>query len=488
MYKKLTALLLCGLMLLSAVSCGSSSDSTGGAESTAAGSESETVAETEPEERPDFEKTDYEGATFQILYPGWGQYNNYFFADEQTGDQMNDAIYDRTIQTEEYLNVDITETTPGYIETISPAVKTSVLAGSDDYQLVLTHCIQGLNDMMTSGYLYDWNKLPGINMEKSYWNRTMNDSLTVCGYNFFAVSSYMIADPNAFLFNTRMITDYALENPYDLVRDGKWTIDKATEMAKNVSIDTDGSGTFDANDTYGITAEADWMLNSLMYGCGQFTVTTGADGRYTLDMNNEKMISVVNKCYNLLCGGDYAFTWKYGAADDEMVTIKSDRCLFTIVPLNRSKDLRDSDVDFGILPYPKYDDAQESYITNDWSGLMCLPTTIQNAEMIGNVCEELAYVSTKTTMPAYYTVLLTDKFARDEDSIEMLDIIFGNIVYDPGMNYAGFATGMTNLFYCIPQLIQAKSSDFASFYAKYEKSAQTALDKITDDVEALNLG
>ena len=73
-------------------------------------------------------------------------------------------------------------------------------------------------------------------------------------------------------------------------------------------------------------------------------------------------------------------------------------------------------VDFGvgILPYPKYDTEQEDYISLDWGGLMGVPGTIVNTEMVGAVIELLAYESADTVIPAYYDVLLSGKLARDD--------------------------------------------------------------------------
>ena len=187
-----------------------------------------------------------------------------------------------------------------------------------------------------------------------------------------------------------------------------------------------------------------------------------------------------DKVYTLLAGGDYAYTWKYAAADQ--VTINTGRCLFTIYPLNSVKTLRQSDVDFGILPYPKFDEAQEGYYSVNWSGLMCVPATIADPEFVGKVIQAMSVFSHDTVQPAYFNVLLTEKLARDADSIEMLDIIFGGIVYDPGMNYFGFNNNFQQLFYGISNLINKGSSDFASFYAKNEKGATKAIDKFVSEV------
>ena len=483
MIKRIIALLLSvAALLFGFASC---------AEQTQTAAETTEVTETTDQAettypRPYIPKTDLGGETFMICYPGWGQYNDYFFADELSGEQMNDAIYQRSARVEEYLGIVIDKYTPGYIQHIMPAVQASVMSGTDDYQLVLTHCIQDLGNMMISGLLLNWNTVPYISWDPVYWNETMNETVSVYGRLYYAVSSYMIADPNAFLFNKQMINENRLENPYQIVRDGKWTIDTLYNMVKAVSSDVDGDGRFTVNDIYGLAAESDWMLISFMYGSDQFMVKRDEAGQVVLAMYNDKMLTLTQKLYDLFHGGNHTYLWPYGAAAEQTILIDSGRCLFSIIPLHSSKNYRQSEVDFGILPFPKFDEAQKNYITNDWGGFMCIPSNTQKSEMIGMTCELLAYESLTTTMPAYYDVLLTGKVARDDDSIEMLDIIFSNIVYDMGMNFFGFDTGFNQLFYMIPQMIgNGKSTDLASLYNRNEKAAQKIMDRLFEKMQEL---
>lgn len=476
MHKRVTCLLLALVFAFLCVSCADQSEPMK-ADTEAVSDKTVEVETTYP--RPDIEKTDFGSEKFMILYPGWGLYNDYFFADEQNGEQMNDAIYKRTVAVEEYLGIDIDQYTPGYIQDIMPALKAAVMGGLDDYQLVLTHCIQDLGNMMISGLLLNWHTIPHISWDPGYWNQTISETMSIGGRLYYAASSYMITDPNGFLFNKQMVDEYRLANPYQLVREGKWTIDTLYEMVRAVSTDLDGDGQFTVNDIYGLAAEADWMLISFMYGFDQFMVKRDEGGNYVLDMYNDKMLTITQKLYDLFHSGNHTYLWRYNESDDKVIRINSGRVLFNIIPIHSCKIYRQSEVDFGILPFPKYDETQENYISLDWGGLMCVPSIAQNKELIGMTCELLAYESMTTTIPAYYDVLLTGKFARDEESVEMLNIIYANIVYDMGMNYFGFDAGFNALFYMIPQMIaQSKNTDLASFYKKNEKAAQKTIDRL----------
>ena len=84
----------------------------------------------------------------------------------------------------------------------------------------------------------------------------------------------------------------------------------------------------------------------------------------------------------------------------------------------------------------------------------------------------MSYLSTKTLIPAYYDKLLSEKTTRDEQSVEMLDIIFGSrTAYDLVIAYNwGDMRGLT---------VKLESSDntFASEMAKNQKAIEAAAEK-----------
>jgi hypothetical protein len=76
---------------------------------------------------------------------------------------------------------------------------------------------------------------------------------------------------------------------------------------------------------------------------------------------------------------------------------------------------------------------------------------------------------------AYYEVNLRYKDIRDNESEEMLDIIFGNIVYDIGECY-NFG-GLTSMF---SELSKNRSSDIVSNIESRKTEAQTKIDELID--------
>jgi len=477
MKKRIFSSLLLVAMLASAASCGSTEPS---ADTTAAGIPGDTTPAqtTIPRDTPDFDKSDFGGKTFTILDYEMAFYDEYFFAEEQTGDRMNDAIYEREMKTEEYLGVKLERHTVASHRDLAATVQQAAAAGDDSYQMALPHCIRGVSDMLTSGSLYNWNDLPYIDFTKDYYNQNFNDALSLGDKQFYAVSDYMISNPSCILFNKDMITDYKLENPYELVYSGKWTFDKMYEMADAVTVDLNGDSVMDINDQYGITGEGNWLLNCIPYACEIFLVDKTADG-FKMAYYSEKTIDVLEKFHSALNGDKSMFLWPWSATPDPATQINMDsgRTLFQMYALYEIYKFRDSDVEFGILPFPKYDEAQDNYYTNDWGSLMCIPASIADPDMVAKVIDYLSYISQDTTVPAYYDVTLGSKLARDEDSVAMMDIIFENIVFDAGMNYFGFSPNMQKLFYTPENLVRVQqSADFASWYEQYGAGAQAELD------------
>ncbi len=121
---------------------------------------------------------------------------------------------------------------------------------------------------------------------------------------------------------------------------------------------------------------------------------------------------------------------KYKGEDD---VFAEDRALFRSAQAGTLAILRDVEFDFGIIPYPKYDDTQTTYFTrHEGCYPIMIPTTNAELETTGLILEAMAYDSHQSLIPVYYDTVLQSKYARDEESAEMLDIIFAGRIVDMG--------------------------------------------------------
>ena len=128
---------------------------------------------------------------------------------------------------------------------------------------------------------------------------------------------------------------------------------------------------------------------------------------------------------------------KYGGIGEASIAMfREDRALFWIEMIYASAQQRDMDSDFGFLPMPKYDDRQESYMSYmhmGWSTTSAVPVTNDDHDLTGRLLEDMAWKSSETVRPAYYDRTLQGKISRDDDSGEMLDIIYSGLNIDPSI-------------------------------------------------------
>ena len=137
--------------------------------------------------------------------------------------------------------------------------------------------------------------------------------------------------------------------------------------------------------------------------------------------------------------------------------------------------MREMDYEFGILPWPKYDEYSE-YLSNVDAGtnMMIIPVTNKVADNTGLVLETLAILGREYVIPAYYDVALKTRDSRDEESAAMIDIIVENRVFDLGYYNTALGGAYASHF---AELSRTPNPDFASWYEKKLKSATSERDK-----------
>ena len=75
-----------------------------------------------------------------------------------------------------------------------------------------------------------------------------------------------------------------------------------------------------------------------------------------------------------------------------------------------------------------------SYMHMGWSTTSAVPVTKNDDhDLTGRLLEDMAWKSSETVRPAYYDRTLQGKISRDDDSGEMLDIIYSGLNIDPSI-------------------------------------------------------
>jgi len=436
MKKKLTAILLLTGMLLTSAACASDTGSSAEADTTAAGeAETTTVAETADPYDDELGEYDFKGEEFHFYSRDHASLHGALNVAEETGDVLNDALYQRNREVEERFNFIIAET----LETNNTTnARTAVLAGDDSYDIITTRCVYAY-DYAAEGLVIPAQDLPVINIEKPYWSEYLTETMTVLGKRYFAVGDFNLSSydtSHIMLFNKAMAKNYSLGDLYGIVKDGGWTMAKYTEMGKAVIKDLDGNGTMDDKDQYGILITGKQILPNFWISAGLTSIEKDSSDTPIFTMtNNKKFVSHIDNIFKVHWDDGLWMPTQtsYEVDDVNLAMFTANQSLFFDCTFFHVSRLRAMETDFGIIPYPKYDDAQDRYYSRiEACELFCVPVTNKNHEFAGVVLEALAAESAKSVIPAYYDVALQGKVTRDEESSEMLDLIFNTRVFDWG--------------------------------------------------------
>jgi hypothetical protein len=481
-FTKLTALLLILTMTIAITACADKSNQT-----TDTNADTSDVASTTAEDTeilPDLPDVTYDGAEFSILISSndeAGVVKNDFAATEMNGEVINDARFTRNSTIEDKYDIDIVDypTAAGANGAGIAAIKKSVTAADYAYDAAMMAgydtCALASND-----FLVDLKTLGYIDLNKPWWDQKANADLTIKGKMFYTTGDISTADNDAtyaILFNKQLVTDYKLPDYYSLVKDGTWTIDKFCESVVQVHSDLDGNGEYDTNDLFGALLWDDTMMG-IVNATGDKCCTVNSDGQIELTLNTERVVTMIQKYFSVAFDKSVCLTYQRknwdGVAAVNMFS--NNQALFFMRLLLDVASMRNMEADFGILPYPKYDDTQTEYYNTvgSWhSVFMCVPKVQENAERTGVLLEALAAESMKTLTPAYYDISLKGKYTRDNESSDMLDIILATRTFDLGWYYQ---VGTYNE--AVMNLLRNFKSDFSSMYAKLEKNANKQVDKL----------
>jgi len=432
-------------------------------------------------------KNDFKGDTFTVYVPPNpdSPVDKGTFVEELTGEIFNDAVYNRNLKVESEYNVKLNAVYGNNWDSTQADLKKDARAGDLRADVYFTHVQAGVSGMASEGLLREWDIVPYLDFDKPWWNQTAITNLNIANKTFYLSGSMSIQDPILLVFNKTFLQNLALEDPYKIVRDGKWTLDKLNEMAVAGSKDLDGDGKFDKEaDQFGLEFGICWQTPSLMYACDEITVILDKNGYPKVELDNQKKIDAYEKIYELLWGGNktYCFNGNVPAeANHPHIGIDSGRVLFCQYNLFTCEDLRAADVEYGILPLPKYDEKQEKYMTNSWTGMYALPVCIDETklEMTGVIMESMSALGYKEVIPVYYDILLKEKVSRDDDSRDMLDIILGGIVFDLGINYQAGSSMPGNL---MRDLITAKKQNYVSEAEKVQTKMEIDYDKLYNKI------
>lgn len=430
----------------------------------------------------DLKTVDYGGREFNILSRTDFTYE---YDSEQTGDVLDDAVYNRNRTVEERFGVKIVTHAygEGTMGNVLELADKSITAGDDDYQLLSAYSYRAASGSLNGLYM-NWHDMPVVNFDKPWWESGYIDEATINGTAYLAVGDLSLLFNEvklAIFFNKKIADEVKMDDLYKLVKNGEWTLDKLIELSALGASDLNGDGVMDENDRWGFACNRHTHTIPFLYAADMKMGTRDSKGIPNQFNESEKFFALYEKVFKFINESGDAYI-----CDDARFSLKNEsdfpsgKALFMTSWIGYAENLRDMEADFGILPYPKWDKEQDGYHSFylDRSDAFLVPITA-DLEFTGTITEALAAESYKQVIPAFYEKALYGKLIRDEESRDMLDIILSTASYDFAYIYAhhfGDASFYEIFRNGIYDKNEAIASKLASIKDKYLSKLDTLLE------------
>lgn len=481
--KKLLTLLLAASMLLPIAGC--SSDNTDTADTTSATADTSASAETTSDIIPiGLPEEDLDGFVLTMIRSsGQGLFTETgIYAEEQDGDPIVDAVYDRNLKISETYNCsfELTECTERYPSSI---ISKYVMSGDDQIDVV----IDGGQFIAQYGENYiDLNSLDYFDFSQPWWNQEFNEGISLGNQLFFTIGSYMTTARHSIfhiVFNKRIASDYGIDpqSLYGHVYDDNWTLDKMIGYAQKVKSDLNGDGSYDTNDLWGVIGE-NYNTWTLALGAGFRCAEKDADDMPVVSFGSEKNVAILDKVIQLVGSRDTTlFANRMTGVENVWTKYGEMRAAGTnwlFCGTNILDSMRNMEDDYGALPVPKYDESQDRYYHDASLGnspTTAIPKSTTDADTAAFILEAMSYHSYYDLLPIFYENYLNTKLVRDEESVEMLQIVHDSVYYDLGALY-----NWGNMRMIVENMADKTESDLATQFAANESKIQSAMETTLD--------
>lgn len=495
--KNVLSLLLILTLIIPVISCAEKTAGSGSVVETQALSD---AAETAAPRDTRFDGVDFGGRDFRVytsiditdatnandMIEGSGALN---------GDVVNDAVYNRNAAVKELLNINLVFTQANLTYSNAEAeVRKMVMTASDDYDVMI-------NDVRSFAALTDENMFINIaaaenfDYSKKYWyTACMEDLQIIPGMSYIMAGDYfmdVIASCHALFYNKNIIESYYGDPNYiyEQVLDGVWTYENMTKIVEETYADLNGDGKANEGDQFGLSINDTWGCAIPFIGSSGIKFIDRTSGTPEFSFNNERSVTYLEALNKLI--------WNNGtltSIKDNVDMAAGLRNLFgagltVIVGYNRLGDLKNmrdiTNFEIGVIPYPKLLET-DNYTTSihDTTEMGVIPITNLDTNFVTTVIEVFSRETSTMLMPQYYETALKVKYITDAMSATMIDIIHDNFGSSFPLAYDNSLNGI--MLHSFSDPLTAKSTDFASTYAKFEKVANSNLEKMITAIRSNN--
>ena len=444
------------------------------------------------------------GETVTALFRGETSYldgteGNYWIRNDvcgsdNIGDIVSDAVWERNKTVEERLGVklDWIASEGGSLNGDQQVIKSILTSQDSTYNFFLptgnTSAETGL-----AVYMRDLSNAKYLDLSSPWWWEFANEAMSMDGKTKqFIVGDMLLtnlAQTCVLYFNKDIYTN-VYGNPddmYQLTLDGKLTQDKLYELSSGAYNDANGDGVKNEGDVFGILFSANTTeeMAGFVASCDLDLYERDADGNLTITMNNERTITAIEKLYRLLNENDGAWQ-RTGSIADQAKPFAEGSSLFLGARLisATTATMREMEQEYGILPMPKLDEAQQMYFSgvhNSGTNL-CVPKLVDDKrfDTTGAVLEALCGEAHRTYMDAFLETAMKLKYSRDALSGQCIDLVVEGLTKNTLLEYPNNVASIMST--CIFTPIKSNPNAFATSFRKVGPAAQKQWDKAISDL------
>lgn len=425
----------------------------------------------------------FDGESFTIV----GKFGDHCEFEEDTGNLENDALYRRMRELEDtfgieykYIMCDGTDYESSPSKEVYAKAQADVMSNSGEYDMIHSNTMVGGQVMLGSGMLQPVEDLPYVDFSRSWWINDIEGQFGIGRHLYFLTGKIVTehySDAACVLFNKQIAEEFAITDLYSTVSSGDWTVDR---MFETVSVLPDDGSMFRM--TLGNYEDG----LALYFGAGFSIAETDADGNLSipLSLGNEKT-DFIDKVSSFLKDEKLYYVDKRNTGENPTSAGFADGEVFlSVSKMGSVSSLRSEDVEFGVIPIPKRDTDQKDYISYATSMGVCSYTVSKVAKdtaKVGLIAEAMAALSEKHLEPAYYDKALKGRGTYDNESREMLDLIYASKKMDYTTTYQ-----WGDIWQLIDDSVTSVRDSYTGEYASYSRVANLKIKQLLSKIAADN--
>ena len=439
----------------------------------------------------------------EVVLMYWAEVERPEFEQEEiTGDNVRDAIYDRNMQIEDRLNIDLqfVGVPAAYHGARDPFLKqidAIYAAGTQDYDIIATYA-RTEGTLAVQGYLENLAKIENsyMNLDKPWWPQQLVETVSFGNGAYYFISGDMSTNVlymmHLMYINKDMFSQLQIDLPYKTVRDGQWTIDKLIEITTDVYRDLDNDNQISTGDRYGFVS-LHYVSDSFYAGSNMHYIEEdeGTMLKISPDYTSRKMVKMINKL------GAWAATESVWITDGTHSTSDEQSATWSLFKTGQSLIhmahacyadgfLLDADFEYGLVPNPKYDTKQVNYYTgmgNPWTLYGVFRDFDERDDrdatlsMFTAIFECYASEAYRLTTPEIFEVNMQLKYSAGQDETDMFEYVRSGIVFDLGKIFSLELNNMSEL----ASMSIVGNSSWSASYKAYVRSINVKLETLVEN-------